>query len=130
MKTILIDAIQTFVLETGEIYEPLYELLEKFDNPKIIVTNADDDEILEFGLNEMPYPVFTKKHEPNKSDPKFFKDLLEHFELDASDAVYFEHDQVAVDSASSLGIKSYHYDSEVKDMAKLKKFLNENLLEW
>lgn len=45
MKTILVDAIDTFVIETKngfEVFPEMYELLETFPNDKIILTGADD----------------------------------------------------------------------------------------
>ena len=41
MKTILlVDAINTFVLENKEIFKEMYELLESYSNRKIFLTNA------------------------------------------------------------------------------------------
>lgn len=127
MKTILVDAVNTFVLEGEGIYQPLYQLLEQYPNPKIIVTNANDEQITSFGLVNLPYPIFTLKHQPDKVDPVYFRTLFEHFKLTPSEVVYFEHNPAAVASAQSLGITALHYDHEVKDLLSLKKFLDENL---
>ena len=40
MKTILVDAVNVFVVD-GKIFEPLHELLEKYPNRKIILTNSE-----------------------------------------------------------------------------------------
>ncbi len=53
--------------------------------------------------------------------------MLKHFGLNKDDVIYFEHSPDAVKSAESVGVKSYHYDSEKKDLVSLKKFLGENL---
>jgi len=127
MKTILVDAVYTFVSDEGEIFQPLFELLEKYPNKKIILTGADDKQFKMFGLDKMPYGVFTLKHNPEKTDPKYYETMLQHFGLSKDDVVYFEHDLAAVKSAESVGIKSYHYDQEKKDLVGLKKFLDENL---
>jgi len=74
----------------------------------------------------MPYEVFTLKHSPEKTDPKYFEIMLQHFGLSKDDVVYFEHNLEAVKSAKSVGIKSYYYDSKTKDLEALKKFLIEN----
>lgn len=59
MKTILVDAVDTIVLEGVGVYQPMQEILDKFPNPKIIVTNANDEESVEFGMHEgMPYEFF------------------------------------------------------------------------
>ncbi len=53
--------------------------------------------------------------------------MLEHFDLDKKDVIYFEHNPEAVKSAQSTGITSYHYDSEKRDLIALKQFLDNNL---
>lgn len=127
MKTILVDAAGTFVIEGQGIYQPLYQLLETYPNKKIIVSNANDEQLVEYGIVDMPYEVFTLKHNPNKDNPEYFKTLLNHFNLTVQDVIYFEHSQAAVDSAKSIGITSHFYDSDKKDLVSLKSFLNQNI---
>jgi len=124
MKTILVDALDTFVIEGEGVYEPMHELLEQYPNRKIILSNADDAQMEEWGLNDMPYEVFTLKHNPDKIDPVFFEQMLTHFGLTAGDVIYFEHNPDAVKSAESVGITSYLYDGEKRDMEGLKAFLD------
>ena len=126
MKTILVDAVYCFSSDTGEIERDMYDLLETFPNKKVIVTGADDGQFKKFGLDHMPYEVFTLKHTPEKTDPKYFEIMLMHFGLKKEDVIYFEHNPEAVASAESLGITSYHYDSEKKDLEGLKNFLTKN----
>lgn len=128
MKTILIDAWKTFVDENGT-SQDIYNLLEMSfsKNPKIILTNANDEEIKKYGLDNMPYEVFTLKHNPDKVNPEYYKRMLEHFNLSKDDVVYFEHGKEAVESARSVGIKTYCYDSDKKDLESLKDFLYENI---
>jgi hypothetical protein len=76
MRTILVDAALTFTIEINgkfEIFSELLELLESFPNRKIIVTNANDEEMKKFGLVNAPYEVFSLKHNPNKTNTKIFK---------------------------------------------------------
>ncbi|MEX0877394.1 MAG: hypothetical protein WDZ40_00850 [Candidatus Spechtbacterales bacterium] len=127
MKTILVDAVNTFIIKGGEIFEEMHELLEGFENRKIILTNADDGQMQKFGLDKVPYEVFTLKHDPDKPDPQYYKTMLEHFNLSAADVVYFEHNRDAVESACSVGIKTHYYDPEKKDLKALESFLRENL---
>lgn len=127
MKTILVDALDAFVIEGEGIYKPLYDLLETYSNKKIILTNANDEQMKTFGLTDMPYEVFTLKHNPDKPDPVYFKTMLEHFGLNAEEVVYFEHNPEAVKSAESVGITSHYYDSDKKDLMALKGFLGANL---
>lgn len=126
MKTTLVDAVDTFVIE-GEVYKPLNDLLELYPNKKIILTNADDQQIIEFGLVNLPYELFTLKHNPDKVDPKYFETMLAYFNLQSEDVIYFEHNPEAVESAKSVGINSYYYDPEKKDLVALKNFLDVNL---
>lgn len=124
MKTILVDAVDCIVSNTGVIFQEMYDLLETYPNKKIIVTNADDEQYLKFGLDKMPYEVFTLKHDPEKTDPKYFELLLEHYGLKNDEVVYFEHNPQAVASAQTLGINSYFYNNELKDLVGLKAFLD------
>lgn len=128
MKTILVDAVGTFVIEGEGVYEPLRELLEKYPNRKIILTNANDEQLIPFGLVDLPYEMFTLKHNPDKVDPKYFEAFLKQFNFKVEEVVYFEHNPDAVKSAQSVGITSYYYDSETKDLAALKEFLDSSLL--
>lgn len=127
MKTILVDAVDAFVIEGISIFKEMHDLLENFPNRKIILTGANDEQFKKFGLDKMPYEVFTLKHNPEKTDPKYYKTMLEHFGLSKDDVVYFEHNENAVKSAESVGINSCHYDPEKKDLVALKNFLTENL---
>ena len=47
--------------------------------------------------------------------------------LDGCDVVYFEHNPDAVKSAWLVGIVSYFYDNDAKDLRGLKDFLDKNL---
>lgn len=127
MKTILVDAMHSYIIDGKGIFWEMHELLETFPNPKIIVTNADDQQFVDFGLATVAYQVFTRKHHPEKTDPTYFKQLLETYELTANEVVYFEHDAEAVKSATSVGIASFHYDPIKKDLEALKQFLMSNL---
>lgn len=130
MKTILVDAVDGIVIEAGndfEVFQEMYNLLETFPNKKIILTGADDEQFKKFGLDKMPYEVFTLKHNPEKTDPSYYHKMLEHFGLNEDEVLYFEHNAEAVKSAESVGIKSYHYDPEKKDLKALEDFLKKNL---
>ncbi len=89
MKTILVDAINTFVIKGEGVFNKMYELLEKYPNRKIILTNANDEEVKKFGLDSMPYEIFTLKHVPDKISPEYYKAMLKHFDLISKDVVYF-----------------------------------------
>ena len=84
MKTILVDAVDAFVIQNEggfKIFKEMQDLLETFLNRKIILTGANDEQFKKFGLDDMPYEVFTLKHNPEKTDPKYYETMLQHFGL-------------------------------------------------
>lgn len=131
MKTILVDAVNTSIIKYKSgvfvLFKDLFELLETYPNPKLVVTNANDEQLVEFGLHHVPYPLFTMRHNPDKPDPTYFKTLLEQYGLQSTDVVYFEHNPDAVKSAESIGITSYQYDKDRKDLKALQQFLDQNI---
>lgn len=126
MKTILVDAWNTFV--TGEgVNQEMQWMLDSFPNTKIILTNANSEEKEKFGIVNMPYGVFSLEHNPNKTDPIYFQKLLEEFALTIDDVVYFEHNSEAVEAARSIGINTFWYDKDAKDIRELSQFLKNNI---
>ena len=131
MKTILVDAVDCFVIEkedgTFHIFKEMQDLLENFPNKKIILTGANDEQFKKFGLDKMPWEAFTLKHNPEKTNPEYYRILLQKFNLNPEDVIYFEHNPDAVKSAQSAGINSFYYDNDKKDLTALKQFLDENV---
>lgn len=127
MKVILVDAINAFVLKDEGVFTEMHTLLETYPNRKIILTGANDEQMKMFGLDKMPYEVFTLKHDPEKTDPEYYKKMLKQYDLKAEDVIYFEHNEDAVESAKSVGIITLYYDKDKKDLDELKSFLDENL---
>jgi len=127
MKTILVDAINAFVIKNEGIFDEMHKMLERYPNKKIILTGANDEQMKMFGLDNMPYEVFTLKHDPEKTDPKYYEIMLKHFNLNVKDVIYFENDENAVRSAQSVGINTFHYNKETKDLVTLKQFIDNNL---
>lgn len=105
----------------------MHTLLEKYPNKKILLTGANEEQMIEFGLVNMPYELFTLKHNPEKTDPKYYQILLERYNLKVEDVIYLEHNIEAVESAQSVGIKAHHYDEDKRGVVELAKFLDENL---
>lgn len=129
-KVILVDAVHTLVVEDEKgfsVFDEMHTLLETFPNRKIVLTGANDEQYRVFGLQNVPYEVFTLKHNPEKTDPEYYQKLLQSFDLKPEQVVYFEHDRQAVQSAESVGIVSYWYDSEKKDLKSLENFLEQHL---
>ncbi|MEK7059177.1 MAG: hypothetical protein AAB971_00230 [Patescibacteria group bacterium] len=127
MKTILVDAIDGLVFDDGSLYQEMYKMLEKFPNKKIVLTGANDEQFKQFKLGDVPYEVFTLKHDPEKTDPQYFELMLEHYNLRNDEVVYFEHNPEAAKSAETVGIKTYYYDPIKKDLDSLRAFLVSNL---
>lgn len=128
MKTILVDAINGLILEDGTIFEDMHALLETYPNPKIVLSGANDEEFQHYHLERSPYKIFTLKHNPEKTDPKYFEILLDTYDLHAEDVVYFEHNKAAADTAVVYGITTHFYDHTTQDLVTLKKFLDISLL--
>lgn len=124
MKTILVDAIDGLILEDGSVFTGMHDLLETYPNRKIVLTGANDEQWKRFNLGTSPYEVFTLKHDPEKTDPKYFQILFEEYDLTPGEVIYFEHNGEAVDTARSLGIQSYFYDHTKQDLAALKNFID------
>jgi HAD superfamily hydrolase (TIGR01509 family) len=127
MKTILVDAIDGIVLKDGSLFQEMYEMLETFPNRKIVLTGANDEQFKQFNLGNVPYKVFTLKHSPDKTDPKYFELMLENYNLRNDEVVFFEHNPEAAKSAEVAGIKTYYYDPIKKDLESLKAFLASSL---
>lgn len=127
MKTILVDGVHCFISKEGNIFKEMYDLLETYPNKKIVLTGANDEEYVKFGLAKIPYPIFTLKHNPEKTNQEYYKIMLKRFNLKVGDVIYFENRQEAVKSAESVGVKTHHYDPIKKDLKALNNFLKENL---
>lgn len=65
-------------------------LLDSYPNRKIVLTGANDEQFKKFNLDKSPYEVFTLKHDPEKTDVKYWHILLEKYNLKPEDTVYFE----------------------------------------
>lgn len=53
--------------------------------------------------------------------------MLKHFDIQADNTIYIEHNLNVVKASNSIGIKTFHYEFE-KDLSLLKKFLDDNLI--
>ncbi|MCH8519645.1 MAG: hypothetical protein LAT82_02725 [Nanoarchaeota archaeon] len=121
-KVILVDAYNTFVTQSG-VDEEMFELLEDFENTKIIVTNANTQKQQELGIVNMPYEVFTLSFNPEKINPEYFRIFLGTYGLEPKNCVYFDHNSLAVENANKIGIISFHFNHEKRDLKELRTFL-------
>lgn len=130
MKTILVDTVHCFIVEKDKgfgVFQDMYSLLKTYPNRKILLTSANEEQRQKFGIYNMPFEVFTLNHYPEKKDPKYYQTMLENFNLGKEDVIYFEHNLDALKSAQSVGINTYYYDNDQKDLMSLKEFLDDNL---
>lgn len=127
MKTILVDGISGLILKDGTLFQEMYELLEQYPNPKLVLTGANDEQWKQFNLDISPYEVFTLKHNPEKTDRKYYEILLNKYNLQVEDVIFFEHNSDAAKTAESIGIKTLFYDHTKKDLVELKKFIDSSL---
>ena len=129
-KVILVDALHTFIIKNDGVFgvnKEMFNLLENYSNRKIILTNANDEEITKFNLVNLPYELFTLKHKPDKTNPEYYKKVFDYFKLNKNNVIYFEHRTDAIESARSLGIVTFHYNNDKNDLDGLKQFLDKNL---
>jgi HAD superfamily hydrolase (TIGR01509 family) len=126
MKTILVDAVNTFVID-GNINTDMKAMLDTFPHRKIIVTNANLDEQKIYGLISMPYEMFTLSHNPNKPDPLYFTTLLQKYGIHPSQVIYFEHNPAAVMSARLVWIQAFQYDHKSKNIDAVKEFIKTHI---
>lgn len=127
MKTVFVDAINGLILEDGTVFKEMQELLDSYPNHKIVLTGANDEQFKRFDLDKSPYEVFTLKHDPEKTDVRYWHILLEKYDLKPEDTVYFEHNKPAAETAQSVGIPTYFYDHTKADLAALKIFIDNQL---
>lgn len=127
MKTIFVDAINGLILEDGAVFSKMQELFDSYPNRKIVLTGANDEQFKQFNLDKSPYEVFTLKHDPEKTDVRYWQILLNTYKLQPEDTIYFEHNKQAAETAQSVGIPTYFYDHTKEDLVALKKFVDENL---
>ncbi len=126
MKTILVDAWNTFVTEAW-VNTEMQKLLDNFPNKKIILTSANEEEKVKFGIVDMPYEIFSLEHNPNKTDIVYYEKMLDFFWFDKNEVIYFEHNKEAVEKAKETWINTFWYDKDKKDLVELEQFLRGNL---
>ena len=116
MKKILaVDAIGCLVDYQGKINKNIKRLIDRFKIKKIILTNANNEEKKKF-LKNVNYEIFSLKHKPDKTNPKYYKDFLSKHNLKVEQLIYFEHNIKAVKSAETVGIITHHFDGNLKSL--------------
>ena len=90
MKTILVDAVHCFVIKGEGIFKEMQNLLDTYPNKKIILTGANPEQQKKFSLDKAPYEVFTLNHDPEKTNPEYYRKMLTKFNL-SSDELFISN---------------------------------------
>jgi HAD superfamily hydrolase (TIGR01509 family) len=122
-KTILIDGMNCIYDKEFNVNDKLLGIINSFNNRKILVVNGFRDIGLKI-LEGNNFEGFSLEEEGiKKDDVRYFEKLFDKFNLKAEEVVYFDHNEVNVETAKRLGIKSILF----KDEEKIKEFLQKNL---
>lgn len=125
-KAVLFDFYGVMVNEghiDPELVATLYELKEK-GIMLLLISNANEAQSKEQPQEFPAIEVFDKRYYSwqigvMKPDPRTYEFVLKDQKLEAKDVLYFDDHQAQVDSANSLGIESYLYESAQQVREKL-----------
>ena len=121
-KAILVDAMNTLIDKEKGLNEELAKALQETSKKIIIVTNTDKKEIEKY-LENYNFEIFTLNKNPDKSNPKYFKELLNQYHLSPEEVVYFDHKEENIKSAKENRINSIIF----KNNKQIKEFIDNNL---
>ncbi len=127
ITTILCDLIGTFADKQGNIYNDINEVLKTFSQQKILLTSATNQQLKDFKLTNLPYPVYTTEHTIEKSNPEYYKKLLKQFNLTPQEVIYIERKHEAIKTAQMLGIKTIKFNPEKRNINTVRKLLQKHL---
>ncbi len=116
IKAILADAVNTLTDKEKGLNKELADILQDSGKNIIVVTNANPDEIKN-DLRDYNFQIFSLLKKPDKSNSKYFKELLKQYSLSSQEVIYFDHKEENIKSAQELGIKSilYRNNKQIKD---------------
>ncbi len=127
-KTVLlVDGMDCLYDENFEINTELSNVLDNFNNKKILVINKHKEKAEKI-LKNKGFEVFSFEGEIKKENPEFFNKLLEKYNLVPQQLVYFDHSDDNLAGAHKVGIKTtllYKNDDE-----KIKEFLEDNAIKF
>ena len=115
MKTLLVDAVRTIItsdkeytIDTWWLNKDLADYLTTLNNCRtIVVTNAPGSKLAKIQryLSDYDFEIYSLENNPWKTDPEFFKKLLQDKQIEASDCFYFDHKQENLEAAIMNGIE-------------------------
>ena len=119
-RTVLVDGMHCIYDKKFKLNEELLDILNSFDANKILVVKKFRNK----GKELTGFEAFSLEEEGiGKDNPEYFEKLIEEFNLNSSELVYFDHNQDSISTAKKLGIKSILF----KDNNQIKNFLEANL---
>jgi HAD superfamily hydrolase (TIGR01509 family) len=102
-KTILLDGMYCLFDESFTVNEEIMNRIQLYGKPVIIVTNAPREKLKTIA-EKTGFEVVTYEKNPVKTDPEFFKKLLEEKNLTADNCIYLDHDAANLTSAKEVDI--------------------------
>ena len=110
----LVDAVNTLITKDGEEFVLNIELakyLQTLTQKKTVVTNAKDKVFIQIKelLKTFDFEVFSLGFEPKKTNPEYYKTLIDKFDLDLTKTFYFDHSNDNLESAKNSGIESVQF---------------------
>jgi alanyl-tRNA synthetase len=122
IKVILTDAINALIDKSGKLNKELAEILQNTGKKIVVVTNAEISEI-KSKLGNYNFEIFSLLRNPEKSNSKYFKVLLEKYNLKPEEVIYFDHKEENIKSAKENTINCVKY----KDNNQIKTFIEANM---
>lgn len=121
-RVIIADGMNCLIeKETNKLDIKLAELLAQYNTRVIVATNADEERIRQ-SLGDFNSEIFTLNQEVKKTDTKYYKKLLERFDLEADEVICFEFRKERAETAAKVGIKTEQYTG----IEQVKAFIDEN----
>ena len=114
VETILVDAVFCLIHKGDEglsLNTELCDFLEAQNKQIIVVTNAKDSVLLEIKklLEHTKFVVFSLQFNPEKTDPEYYKKLIQMYSLDLSKTIYIDHSLDNIAASTQCGIETYQY---------------------
>lgn len=136
-KIILIDALKTIIyaddkynIDSFHLNSELVEYLNKLPNKKIVLTNASGEKLdkIKEMLKPFDYEIFTLNANPKKSEGEYFNILMNKYELDLKNVIYFDHNSENLQAAKSKDIEIiYQYEHNNRNLIN---WLNTQVYKW
>jgi len=129
-RVILVDGMECLYDENFKINRELLDIIHSFNSHYILTINGFKEKGRNLVKNtnyDTNWEAFSLEERGiKKDDPKYFKILLEKFNLNPDDILYFDHSKDNINSANKFGIKNTLLYTGNNN--KVKEFMGKNLL--